>query len=543
MRRVSLRIQLMLLIILYVIPLGVCMIIFSRQLICQTQDELTASYQNELSQICLSMDRNLRSMDRGVQNLFRGCELELEYIQQGTDDPLTDYSLWRKIKALRESAGFVDGIYIKIKDRDEILFTQNASRISNAQRQEWISCLKSDYFSMMDRRSILFYELGDHQYFLCNFEYANFSIGYIIDVETLFYEWSRICTPQELVQISDADNHVLAERSVGNPEEGTQALIVSCEIMDGQYHISRSIAINSIQSASYRLTTILQLLVWLFVMLLPLMWIVIRKKVLSPLRQIVTALNEVQRENFEYRITGSGGSEEFDYLDHMFNDMTGNIYTLRVKSYEKQIEQIELEAEILRLQINPHLLTNSLNIIFSMAGSHKDAEIQKYTLLLINHFRYALKRHRALVTLKEELDFVHDYLEIQKVRFPEDFEWTIHAASEAQKIELPPLLIQNFVENAVKHGRIPGMPFAVDISAVYDDSVLRIGITDNGVGFDPEILQMAQTDAPLQYGGEQHIGIYNCRRRLQNYFGERASLHIISEPGKGTTIQIEIIQG
>lgn len=543
MRKIPLRIQLMLLIILYVIPLSICMVIFSWQLIRQTQEDLAASYQNELSQICLSLDRNLRVMNQEVQNLFKSCELELEYIQQGAEDPLIDYSLWRKIRSLRESAGYIDGMYIKAKNRNEILFTQNAARISNAQRQEWIGRLKSDEFSRADRRSVVLYELGGNQYFLCNLEYANFSIGYIIDVETLFDEWRKICTPQELIQISGADGRVLSERASGNAASGMQALTVSCSIMDGQYSVSRSIAIRSIQSASYRLTVVLQLLVWLFVLLLPLMWIVIRKRVLSPLRQIVAALKEVQQENLEYRITEPGGSEEFDYLNEMFNDMAGNIHALRVESYEKQIEQMELESEILRLQINPHLLTNSLHIIFSMAGSHKDAEIQKYTQLLINHFRYALKRNRDMVTVKEELDFIRDYLEIQRVRFPEDFDWRIDASTQVEGMEIPPLLVQNFVENAVRHARIPGMPFALAVAAVCVENALRIEITDNGIGFDPEILQTVQKELPIQYGGKQHIGIYNCQRRLQAYFGQRASLQIISEPGKGTTVRIEIVQG
>ena len=106
-------------------------------------------------------------------------------------------------------------------------------------------------------------------------------------------------------------------------------------------------------------------------------------------------------------------------------------------------------------------------------------------------------------------------------------------AEECKEQEILPLLIENFVENSVKYGRVAGqlLQIFVTVEQQKEDLVIRIG--DNGVGFEPEVLKKVQKGEQLEDAfGKPHIGIYNCRRRLRLAYGGRAGFQISSEPGK-----------
>lgn len=116
----------------------------------------------------------------------------------------------------------------------------------------------------------------------------------------------------------------------------------------------------------------------------------------------------------------------------------------------------QTQLDNLRLQVNPHMLLNSFNMIYSLAQSRNFQCIQEYSLLLVEYFRYALKETDHFVTLDREMDFVENYISIQKIRFPGAFTSVHNIQEECMQALVPPLLIENFVENAMKYALIPG---------------------------------------------------------------------------------------
>ncbi|OYO41029.1 hypothetical protein CG709_21360, partial [Lachnotalea glycerini] len=115
--------------------------------------------------------------------------------------------------------------------------------------------------------------------------------------------------------------------------------------------------------------------------LFPALIIGLYRMVLRPLKAINHAMQEIEKDNIDYRMKGRLNSTEFEHVKEVFNNMAGQIQNLRIESYEKDIERLDIEKTNLRLQINPHLLLNSLNMIYSLAQSQNYKYILDYTLL------------------------------------------------------------------------------------------------------------------------------------------------------------------
>ncbi|MDP4270198.1 MAG: histidine kinase [Bacteroidota bacterium] len=202
--------------------------------------------------------------------------------------------------------------------------------------------------------------------------------------------------------------------------------------------------------------------------------------------------------------------------------------TLRLKDEELdklQILKAQAELQTLQSRINPHFLFNSLNSISHLI--HVDAgRAEKMTLLLSELFRYILNRdNKTLVPLSEEVAMVEKYLEIEKMRYEDKLSFKIETDEEARKWNIPRLIIQPLVENAIKHGISKQTEKGfIEISVQSIDNRLVISATDSGPDF-PEI------------PSEGH-GLQNIIERLQLIYGNMAELSWVNHPRKRITITI-----
>lgn len=201
-------------------------------------------------------------------------------------------------------------------------------------------------------------------------------------------------------------------------------------------------------------------------------------------------------------------------------------------------QQLQLETAWLQAQIQPHFLFNTLNTIASLSTIDTDRMIN-----LLHHFgeylhaSFDVRNLQRVVPLKEELELVNSYLYIEQQRFGQllHVEWDIDSPIN---IDIPPISIQNLVENAIRHGVLKqekGGTVCIRIKDAPD--FVAISVIDNGVGIDPTILHELQS-------GNDHkstnsgIGIRNTDLRLKRIYGQR--LHIESTLNKGTTISFRI---
>lgn len=200
----------------------------------------------------------------------------------------------------------------------------------------------------------------------------------------------------------------------------------------------------------------------------------------------------------------------------------------------------EAELKQLYAQIKPHFLFNTLNTIRSSVMLGRRDEAMAVVEALSYSFRYALQKSGLIVPLRDELKYLHSYLEIQKTRFGGRIVVDLRVEDQLAEIGVPYLSVQTLVENAVEHGveQKPG-PTYISVEIVQDGENLLVTVTDDGVGTSEPInvdIISLEEDHPLLGG----IGLRNIRERLQLHFPGRSSLRFTGAPGQGCKVQMHI---
>jgi two-component system LytT family sensor kinase len=206
----------------------------------------------------------------------------------------------------------------------------------------------------------------------------------------------------------------------------------------------------------------------------------------------------------------------------------------RIEMNLEQNQQLLLKARMdaLTSQINPHFLFNTLNTVSSLIRFDPDMA-RGVVLKLSNILRRLLSKHETFVPLRDEIDFIDDYLDIEVIRFGRDkLQMFKEIDEETLGAFIPSMLLQPIIENSIKHGLAPRLEGGqIHLRAHLRDGRLAIEIEDNGMGMSPERLLEV-------YGGG--IGISNVHERLRLLYGDQFQMDIRSQEGEGTQIKIEI---
>ena len=203
----------------------------------------------------------------------------------------------------------------------------------------------------------------------------------------------------------------------------------------------------------------------------------------------------------------------------------------------RRAEQLQAQAEFqaLQSQISPHFLFNTLNSISQLAlleGAEQSPEAI-YALAAI--LRRAMKQNTGLVTLEDELQTVREYVRLKQFTGRSPIEYREELEPGTEQLLLPAFTVQPMIENAIAHGLEP-LPQGglVTLTAHTGDGCVVLSVTDNGAGFDPDIVKPA-------VGGEMSgIGFANVVSRLRSFFGPDFRNEVYSAPGEGTTISLSI---
>jgi two-component system LytT family sensor kinase len=211
-----------------------------------------------------------------------------------------------------------------------------------------------------------------------------------------------------------------------------------------------------------------------------------------------------------------------------------NALRIELKLEEQKRLLLEARLDALQRQINPHFLFNTLNSIASLVRV-KPELAREMTVKLANILRALLRDHDSYVPLREELQFTDDYLDIEVVRFGAG-KLRVEKEIDPRTLEVlvPSILLQPLIENSIKHGlepRIHGGTVTLR-SRLNGDRVI-IEVADDGVG-----MGNRPTSALKRVGAG--IGMKNVQERLEVLYGNQARFEVVSNPGRGTVISIEI---
>lgn len=198
-----------------------------------------------------------------------------------------------------------------------------------------------------------------------------------------------------------------------------------------------------------------------------------------------------------------------------------------LRSAQLETRLIETELKALRQQMHPHFLFNTLNTVAVLVREKKNDEAVTLVARLSTLLRMALDNTGVPeVTLRQEMDFLARYLEIQQVRFSDRLQVSIAITPEAMAARIPNLLLQPIVENAILQDRPRPGPGHVDVLGRVEGGRLHLEVRDDGLGFDGT------------KRAKEGIGLANTRERLTKLYGAHGQLLLRSEPGRGVSVQI-----
>lgn len=247
------------------------------------------------------------------------------------------------------------------------------------------------------------------------------------------------------------------------------------------------------------------------------------------------------------------GNDEIGQLSRQFNFMVRSVKELmqEVQDTHMQKEQLELKQNEIKLkmmasQINPHFLFNALESIRMKAHIKGESEIAGVVKTLGRLMRKNLEVGGNTILLRDEIEIVRSYLEIQQFRYEDRLKFTLDVDPATEKIYIPPLIIQPLVENAVIHG-LEGKENGggeLVVTTQMKDGFMQIQVNDNGVGIPPAKLQaiLELLEKPDGSDGER-IGLKNVHQRLQLHYGRPYGLNISSQSGVGTTVYFKLPAG
>jgi len=296
-------------------------------------------------------------------------------------------------------------------------------------------------------------------------------------------------------------------------------------------------------------------IVLLLSMLLLSLWLayIISKSISTPIQELVTTAEGISQGNLEQQITQYHKKSDFYSLANAFTHMQGALkeqIATEKQALEKDKQLKEMELEVLKSQINPHFLFNSLNVVSKLALIEGAEQTSDLTVAISNLLRYNLKQLDTPVPLRDEVKHANDYVYIQQARFRDRVQFHLDIDQNQLDTTVPVLTLQPILENIFVHG-IEKLEHGAKINLrIYgDDQFTWITISDNGKGMDEETVsqllhyeQGFYSSKPAT-GQSTGLGTHNVFRRLQLLYGDQHGVEIESKLGEGTAITMRIPRG
>ncbi len=264
------------------------------------------------------------------------------------------------------------------------------------------------------------------------------------------------------------------------------------------------------------------------------------RKLYIPINVVVDAMKEITEGNLEVRIQEYSSNDEMSIVANGFNRMLDKIENLLNKVIEETERKKDAEIKLLQAQISPHFLYNMLNEIKSLAKLGRTQEVSTFVVSLGKLLRHSISNQEKFISIREELVFLNDYLQLQKIRYENSFDSIIEIDEGIMNCKIPNLILQPIIENSIIHGfRSEDSKPTLKLKGYRRGDMVFIEIHDNGDGVEDEFINYINNteESSTLYGGH---GLENIQKRLLLIYGSKYGLRIQSEIGKYTKVIVII---
>ena len=266
----------------------------------------------------------------------------------------------------------------------------------------------------------------------------------------------------------------------------------------------------------------------------------VSSRLTKPVGRLMSAMRSVRHGDLTVSVA-EDRRDELGQLSNSFNRMVAQVNSLMEKSVqdEKKLRKAELVA--LQSQINPHFLYNTLDTVVWMARSEDKVGVINMVTALTRFFRISLSKGRDFIPLRDELAHVESYLTIQKTRYESMLSYEMKVDEACLGIEVPKLILQPLVENAIYHGiKLKDSGGAIYIRGRLNGNELELEVEDTGIGMLPERLEEVRLSLEEGTVDNDVYGLRNIHERLRICYGAPYGLQIDSDYLFGTTVSIHI---
>lgn len=251
--------------------------------------------------------------------------------------------------------------------------------------------------------------------------------------------------------------------------------------------------------------------------------VLLYRNVQRPIRKLISGLQSVQRGDFSVRID-SNVNNEFSFLFYRFNDMSQQIQSLIDNVLNEKLLAREATLKQLQAQINPHFLYNCIGYMINMAQMKDEEAVVSMGHNLSSYYRYMTRLERPMATLNEEVQLIINYLDIQKLRNGR-IHYHIDIPEEMLKLQVPRLILQPIVENAVIHG--VGKTYSsgeIRIRGEMSGGLCTLCVDDDGPGMSEEMLEKMNRSMREPLQEEMGYGFWNTNQRIIHQYGGQSHI-------------------
>lgn len=252
--------------------------------------------------------------------------------------------------------------------------------------------------------------------------------------------------------------------------------------------------------------------------------------------EIVNAIKSVQAGDLNTKLNIES-EDEFGIIAHAYNDMLIDIKNLIESNKQEVALRMQSEIKQLEAQFNPHFLFNTLETIRIMIKLDKNIA-SNIIINLSSLLRYGINNEIHLVKLKDDIEYINNYLEILKYRFGEKLQFNIDIEDKLLECIVPKLILQPIIENAIKYGFEKRSILNIKVTAYSEQEKLYILIKDSGFGISKERMNYLNKLLNKDNNDTGSIGLYNVHKRVKLLYGKEYGVRISSEEEKGTLVKV-----
>jgi len=563
----SVRLKLILGLFVFVAPLLLFLIFNSYYAIRVVRDQVAKSNENLTTLYMDQIDRNLEEVDKylRITAAFESDLLPLSFLEETISDQyqFAKINVFNKLEKDFVNYKFIDLLFVYSAVNEDLITNAPPAITSGDLKimKKWMKRLLHDEEILQNyRKSNWFvYKINDRYYLFNIKSIGNVYIGSCMEASRLMVPLSLLELGQDGIAVLITEqqepmtsDYLFDDNKVQIAAEKHSSLLVdkkedylqvSKQSSQGDFSMLILIPYRTILERLPDLRFMSSIILFGAIIIFPIFYIFLRHIVLVPINRIMTVMRRVRDGSLEQRVDKYPVSYEFALMYDVFNSMVSQIKELKISVYEEQLLTQRAELKHLQLQINPHFFLNALNTIYNLAQLRNYPLIQEMSSYMIQYMRFMFQSNMKFVSLEDEIAHTRNYLHIQEMRFHEGFTYVMSNPELAADVRVPPLIIQTFAENTVKHAITMDELIRITIQIqLYGEETqyLKIVITDTGKGFPTQILQDLQLEQPMASEEREHIGIWNARRRLRLLYKKDAKLILSNHEAGGAQVEIHL---